>query len=377
MSYSHKEIIRYICSEDAALYLPEKHPENRHKKMLVIVPNLSLNGAMTVLMELLPLFVERGYFLYILSPVDGDFREKVTEQGGVVFIRPYVRCSSSYRHFLQEAFDLVFINTAGCFYYIYYFINQPVRVLWWIHETKDQMDTLRAEFPNLSLLSDNITLIGVTGLVVKDIGNQFGIEIENMPMPIDDCCKQYNRNDDDKVTFFMPAAYTYIKGQDILLQAIAMLPQKSLENARFVFCGYRLEGQEKYYETIKKIAAKIPEVLFLEELNREQVYEWYELCDCVIAPSRVDATPTTIVEAMMYRKICIVSDAAGVSAYMTDCVNGFVFPSTDVQELFKRILFVIEVRKELDKIAEAGRKVYETNFSVKSISEKLDQIIGR
>lgn len=57
--------------------------------MLVIVPNLSLNGAMTVLMELLPLFVERGYFLYILSPVDGDFREKVTEQGGVVFIRPY------------------------------------------------------------------------------------------------------------------------------------------------------------------------------------------------------------------------------------------------------------------------------------------------
>lgn len=376
MSYLHEKIINYISANNEALYLPERAPSTEQEKMLVIVPNLSLNGAMTVLMELLSILMKHEIFIYVLSPEDGEFRRRLTEAGAVVFIRPYVKCRNDYRRFLQEAFDYVFINTAVCFYYVYYFINQPVRVIWWIHETKKQLDVLRVEFPNLGLLSENFTLLGVTDLVVEDIRAQFNIEIENMPMPIADCYQQNKGTVGDKVIFFMPAAYTYIKGQDILLQAIAMLPLESARKARFVFCGYRLEDQKAYYETIKKIAEKIPEVTFLEELPRDEVYEWYRQCDCVIAPSRVDATPTTIVEAMMQHKLCIVSDAAGISAYMQDCVNGFIFPSENVEELYKRLLFVIEARNELDKISEAGREIYETCFSIESVSARLNKLIG-
>jgi hypothetical protein len=85
---------------------------------------------MTVLMELLTIFMERKVSLYVMAAEDGEFREKLTTQGAVVFIRPYVKCTKEYRQFLQEAFDLVFINSAVCFYYAYYFINQPVKVLW-------------------------------------------------------------------------------------------------------------------------------------------------------------------------------------------------------------------------------------------------------
>ena len=376
MSYSHKKIMEYIKADAAAVFLPERQPEDSAKKMLVIVPDLELTGAMTVLMDLLPVFQSKGIFLYILSAgEDGKFREKLTEQGTVVFIRPYVICDSDYRHFLQEAFDFVFLNSSSCFYYAYYFMNQPVKVFWWFHETKEQLDTQK-ELLNLRLLSDNFTLLGVTERVVQGMKERFYIDIENLPMPVHDCYQESGKNREEKVLFFMPAAYTYIKGQDILLKAIIMLPEEYLEKAQFVFCGYCLPGQETFYRNIKEIARKIPEVVFLDELERSEVYEWYRRCDCVIAPSRVDATPTTIVEAMMHQKLCIVSDAAGISSYMKDCVNGFVFPSTNAQELFKRILLVIEARNELEKVAKAGRKVYEENFSIDAVAGKVDKMIG-
>lgn len=377
MCYSHKRIMEFIQADAAACFLPEQQPQDEMKKMLVIIPDLELTGAMTVLMDLLPIFQSRGIFLYVLSAgEDGKFREKLTKQGAVVFIRPYVICDTSYRHFLQEAFDWVFLNSASCFYYAYYFMNQRVRVFWWLHETKEQLDTMQTEFLNLRLLSDNFTLLGVTKRVVQGIKERFYIDIESLPMPVADCFKENEECTEEKVLFFMPAAYTYIKGQDILLKAIIMLPEEYKKKAQFAFCGYRLPGQETYYQNIKEIAQKIPEVVFLDELERNEVYEWYRRCDCVLAPSRVDATPTTVVEAMMHQKLCIVSDAAGISAYITDCVNGFVFPSTNEEELVKRILLIIEARYELGKVAKAGRKIYEENFSVDAIAGKVDKIIG-
>lgn len=83
MSYSHEKIMEYIKADAAAVFLPERQPENGMKKMLVVVPDLELTGAMTVLMDLLPVFQSRRIFLYILSAgEDGKFREKLTEQGG-------------------------------------------------------------------------------------------------------------------------------------------------------------------------------------------------------------------------------------------------------------------------------------------------------
>lgn len=375
MSYSHKKIMEYIRLDTTDIFLPKQQINEEFGKMLVIIPDLELTGAMMVLMELLSIFKNKGLALYVLSAgTDGKFRKKLTEQGAVVFIRPYVKCDNAYRNFLEEGFDYVFLNSACCFYYAYYFMNQPTKVFWWFHETKEQLDTMQAEFLNLSLLSDNFTLLGVTKNVVQGIKERFGINIENMPMPIRDCYAKSEQN--EKVLFFMPAAYTFIKGHDILLSAIAMLPKEYLERAQFIFCGYHLPEQEEYYKKIKEIVQKLPSIVFLDEIERNEVYEWYRRCDCVLAPSRIDATPTTIIEAMMHRKLCIVSDATGISSYMTDCVNGFIFPSTNVQELLKRILLVIDARNDLTGVAEAGRKIYEEFFSVEAVEKKVDQIMG-
>ena len=376
MVYSHKTILEYIKSDTNRIFMPSKKIDDKLSKMLIIIPDLNLTGSLTALMDLLLIFQKKGFALYILSSEEGKFCQKLTAMGCIVFIRPCVVCNNIYRHFLQEAFDLVFLNTSSCFYYAYFFINCSKKVLWWFHETKAQMDSMPSEFLNLSLLSDNFTLFGVTKPVVNGIKERYEICIENLPMPINDGFHVSETRAEEKVLFFMPAAYSYIKGQDILLQAIIHLPSEYLERAKFVFCGYQLPGQKEYYNKIKKIAQQIPSVVFLDEIERNEVYDWYNQCDCVIAPSRIDATPTTIVEAMMHRKLCIVSDATGISDYMMDCVNGFIFATENIQDLMKRILFVIDTLNELTYIAEAGRKIYQDYFSMEAVTEKINQYLS-
>ena len=94
---------------------------------------------------------------------------------------------------------------------------------------------------------------------------------------------------------------------------------------------------------------------------------------CVLATSRVDATPTSIVEAMMFGRIVLVSDAAGISRYLTDCVNAFVFPSENEEELMKRLMLIIHDPDQLKQMGEKARTVYEEFFSPAVVNELVEE----
>lgn len=371
----------YEALPDELHYSEQDNTKMQKKRMMVIVPDLELNGAQTVLRELLDVILnmDSGYDIFIIASQDGPYREIYQRMGITVAIRQYVVATEQFKKVLQNWFDITLINTAACYSYIYYYINTDARVLWWLHETKNQLATMMDNFPNPNLLSQNIMICGVTKAVVRGLYEMFSYNIGLLPMPVKDCRHEKNvianGQSGDKVTFLLPAAFTYIKGQDILLQAVAALPDEYRNRSQFVLCGYKLEKQEEYYNAVKEIAQKIDNVIWKGQLSREEVYELYKGSDCVLAPSRVDATPTTVIEAMMFGKYTIVSDAAGISEYMQDCVNGFVFPSENIQELMKRIMIVIKERDNLGFIADAGRKLYEENFSTEHIAAIMEEII--
>jgi len=378
MKLSKNHLVSKLSEEAEKIY--DAGNVEKEKRMLVIIPDLKLSGAMTVMLELLELPYWKDYDFYVLSSEDGDYKDKLLSLGATVIIRPRVYCTESYRKVLQQEFDCVFINSAACYYYVYYFLNTDTKVLWWFHETKTQLKTMQSEFLNLNLLSSNIHVAGVTPGVQEGVWELYGKKINLLSMPVRDQRNQNNRLPEpkkpDEIMFFLPAALTYIKGQDILIKAIALLPEEYQKKAKFFFCGYTLPGQTEYSESIKRAIDLLPNAEFLGTLEKDEVYEWYQKCDCVLAPSRVDATPTTIVEAMMFQKLCIVSDATGISKFMQDCVNGFVFPCENTQELFKRLLLVIADKEKLSGIAKAGRTIYENHFSEEIITKQLQEIMG-
>ncbi len=363
----------------------ELSQDHEKKDFLIIVPDLELNGAQVVLKELLELPCFEDKTIDIISPTKGVYGNIYRNKGYNVRIRPYIKGDEAFRRRLQSGYRRVLINTSSCNQYLMYFQNTQVPVFFWLHETFDQLVSTNAEFLNPALYSSNIRVLGVTKKVAEGIHRKYGdVKVELLPMPVADKSGtadfDIERIDrtlldklEGKILFFLPAAYTLIKGQDILLQAVLGLPEEYREKAHFLLCGYRLPGQREYYDSLKRICEKLPDVTMLDEVPRDEVYFWYSVADCVLAPSRVDATPTSIIEAMMYHRITIVSDATGISQYLEDCISSFVFPSENAEELRKRIMLLIHDYGEFEAVGERAAKIYKDNFSPEYVDGLLQK----
>ena len=359
---------------DRIYYPDQKYRDINKKRVLCVIPNLDLNGAQVVFDEILELIreIKDGNY-YILSPTDGEYREYYLEKGITICIKQYSRAGEEFRRALRNVFSMVFLNTALVHHYLMYYINTDVPVYWWIHESEESLRRQCEDMPNPYLLSSNIHLFGVTDRVKFAFKNIYGYTTDILHMVVRDRKGDFIRHKEPgHVTFVIPAAYIPIKGQDILLQAIVSLPDSYRNKARFVFCGYKVDGQEEYYNKILELSAGIECVEHIGRLDKERMYQLYADCDCVIASSRLDSTPTTIVEAMMFEKLTIVSDRCGISEYMSDCINGFVFGA--VLGLMKRLMLVIEDCASLGKIASAGRMIWERQFSTEAIMDKLKAV---
>ena len=331
------------------------------KRLLVITPDFSLNGANVVLLELLECLNEK-YTITIIASEDGTLYEKFSTKGYKCKL-----CQSVSKSNIDEC-DEVFLNASSVHYYALLFQNTDKKVYWWFHESMAQLNTQRTNFVHLGLLSDNFHFLAAAPMIVRGLKEMYGVQASLLPMVIKDVSADFNCSEEKII--FMPGAYTYIKGQDVLLSAISRLPLNMINEYQFVFAGYHLEEQSDYYNKLEKIASRIPNVKLLSNLSREEVYEYYKKAICVVAPSRVDTSPATIVEALMFSKLCIVSSGAGISEFMTDCINGFVFQNEDVDELYKRLLLVMTEYSNLDQVKSAGRKVYEENFSIRSMKDR-------
>ena len=339
-----------------------------YKRILIITPDFSLNGANTVLLELMKLLRGAGREMTVMASSEGALSDRFKEMNVKCILKPTVLGDD----IDYDEFDAVFLNTSSVHFYSLRFQNTDKPIFWWFHESPEQLNAQRDNFPYLALLSSNFHFLGVTPKVVRGLKDLYGVEAKLLPMAIEDVDASDEKDEEDKCLFFIPGAYTYIKGQDVLLQAISKLPPEFAGKSEFVFAGYKLPGQAEYYEKIKAFADNFSNVRLMDAISRKEVYEYYQKSDCVIAPSRIDSTPTTIVEAMMFGKICIVSSGAGMSEFMHDCVDGFVFPNDNVDELFKRLLLVISERDNLKSIAAQGRKIYENTFSPSAVLERLD-----
>ena len=147
------------------------------KKALFIVPDLEVNGAQTMLFELLKIF-QKEYFIHLISPTDGVYKEYYNKLGYEVEIREQVAASDDYRRYLQTAYDLVFLNSSSVAPYIYFFINVSVNVIWWLHETSNQL-VRQSNMINPVLLSANIHILGATIAVKEGIWQTYGCDIDD------------------------------------------------------------------------------------------------------------------------------------------------------------------------------------------------------
>ena len=158
------------------------------------------------------------------------------------------------------------------------------------------------------------------------------------------------------------------KGQDILIDALEGIQTEILAEHEFL-----LVGQDSSV-LAQKLREQIPEKPWIRmtgTVSRQKIHQILEATDVLICPSREDPMPTVCAEAMMHRVPCLVSDAAGTAAYITDGVDGMVFKSGGTYGLQEKILWCINHRAAIKKMGNEAYKVYEHIFSVKAFEKNL------
>lgn len=343
------------------------------KNVLLISHELRTGGAPTVLCELGKL-LKRKYNVVVLSLSDGVLRQQFEQNGIEVVISNEI--NDEFRDLIVHEFDFVVANTIYSLQMIAKLAGR-IPIYWWIHESMEVYSNLAGMEKYVSIVAP-YTKIFAAGHRAKENLDKFckGLDVEILEFGLkDEYIPTRKCESHDRINFICPSTVSRLKGQDIFSKAIRAMDDNLREQCRFIFLGELRDENQNELKVIEELADEYENVELHPSMTRTELLNLYYDMDVVVAPSREDATPATIVEAFMYHKIGLCSDGTGVSRYMTDGQDGFVFKNENVEELKKRLEYIVLNFDKLGDLRERGRKIYETIYSQeifeKNVFEKL------
>jgi glycosyltransferase involved in cell wall biosynthesis len=164
-----------------------------------------------------------------------------------------------------------------------------------------------------------------------------------------------------------------------LIKAIPQIVKRAKRDVKFVVIG---EGSQK--NNLLNLAIKNKAIGYVEfkgVLSREALIQDYRDSDIYVSTSLSDSTSVSLLEAMAFGLIPVVTDIPGNQEWIRDGENGFLFPKYDQVALAERIIFIIN---EFDKWKEfraknasliQERAVWEDNL--KAVEAEFARLVSR
>ena len=162
-----------------------------------------------------------------------------------------------------------------------------------------------------------------------------------------------------------------LKGQDILIDAALLLNMKfSVE-----LIGPRLTTHQEYNnfldKKMKAISSQGNEVVFQGFLNATEIKERLANCDVFVLPSRSEASPIALLEAMSMGCICIASAVGGVHEIISDSSVGFLFSPENAEDLSQKLELVSSMSDmERQQMRTNARNHVLQNFSLATMKKQ-------
>jgi len=151
-----------------------------------------------------------------------------------------------------------------------------------------------------------------------------------------------------------------------LIKAIPLVIKEVKTNLKFVILG---EGSQKDHLIHLAKELKIESnVEFKGVVSREKLLEYYRQADIYVSTSKSDSTSVSLLEAMNFGLIPIVTDIPGNREWIDEHKNGFLFPGSGHQALAEKIIYVIneftqwQTFREKNEAIIKNRAVWEDNM---------------
>ena len=170
--------------------------------------------------------------------------------------------------------------------------------------------------------------------------------------------------------FVSVGAFESRKGQDILVDAIRLLPDEMRSQAAFLFVG---KGADKrLLAQVQELAAEYPQnVFYVSRLSRDEIKSLMQQCACTVCSSRDDPMPTFVTEGLIFGKPGIVSEHTGTAGLITEGVDGFVYHGDSPAALAEAMTKLIAHPGLAARMAPACRALYERYYSKQAFADTL------
>jgi glycosyltransferase involved in cell wall biosynthesis len=187
-------------------------------------------------------------------------------------------------------------------------------------------------------------------------------------------CRVIPRNlfteaDSTKKTFTFIGRYHYVKGPDVLINAISLLPKEVSRNTGFVFYGPG-NFKQKCMELAQNL--NLNNVFFNDVVDKEHIYEVIVKSHFLIIPSRFDSIPVVLSDSLQGNTPVIVANIGDLGDITQKYQLGYVFEKENAKELSDCIVkaFDDDKAKYLSAIQEA-MKIFSVEKSVEAFCKNI------
>lgn len=346
------------------------------KHVLLMSHDLNLGGPALALMNVAVFLKKNNYGVTFVSMINGPLVDFLTEKHIPVIVDENLQIQTMQESRWNEGYDLIICNTIN--YYVFLSErNLDVPVLWWLHDSRffyDGVDARRLK----SLPLNNLTCASV-GRVPANAIHEFipNLMIYDLLYGVQDVIGQEfpGRNRKDSVVRFTTIGYIeYRKGQDILIEAIELLPVSILKKCEFMLVG---QNDSLMAKEIMKRTRNIPQIKITGPVNREEIHRILNETDILLCPSREDPMPTVAAEAMMHGVSCVISDATGTSGYITNHENGIIIENENSEQLREAIVWCVEHSDERIEYGKKAREIFENVFTIEVFEKQVESIVNK
>lgn len=347
------------------------------KRALILTHEFSMTGAPIVLVNMVPALRSFGYEVVVLGPDEGKSLELFNHAGATVLTNADLLNNEALCGVALNC-DLVEVNTVCQLDAIQQLNGAKVPVLWWLHDAFLIYAYIGSSIP--VRLGPNVSVCAVGAhatAAMHSVRPDFKIQdlIYGLPDYAQDHFATYDLSfTKGKRLFVTVGSFEERKGQDILCDAIRLLPEEKLRQSAFLFVGKPYH--EEFYHQVESLTSRYPDNVFYQEsLTRDEIKSLMQQCSCVICASRDDPMPTFVTEGLIFGRPAIVSEHTGTAGLIQEGVDGFVYRQDSPAELEEKIEYFIDHPELNQQMSKACRALYERCFTYDSFQKTLKQLV--
>lgn len=353
--------------------------DNLFKGIAIVEHVLDSNGATMAALSLAGTFQKLGYHVTLVAPyaIEEHLRFCVTHHMTVI-LDPTMKYCDAERLIWLDQFSLVIINSISVMNVVPR--NWSTQVIWWLHDPPSGYSHISKKLIEAADKS-NVYVYAVSKIAQMGFHKCFSrLSAKLLPFGIPDFAtkeslKAKYEYDGEILRLAIVGHINRNKGQDILLDALGLLPNKDLMNIEVFIVGDDMSAAVA--QNIKEHAKKFKNVHFTGLISHDQMKIMHrETINVTVCASDYETMSIVVMEGLMNGEVCIITKNIGIADYLTNKKDCLMYEYGDSAALAEHIQWIMSHRHEAREMQKQARKIYERFFTMDKFANRVKKIIA-